>query len=170
MKRLVLLFAPILAVAQTPERYGTGLPATGSDKPAHTIFTNPGENASNSVNISFATPVGMKAYVQLTDGSDTILYESKGTLCNTFDSINSKLGDNTDVYERHVFDRHAVTITGLNPDSKHTYRIVTSGINGTQESEERFFKTALSVSQKYAFLTELPRYTSKKFQIIEKKM
>ena len=159
MKRLVLLFAPILVVAQTPERYGTGLPATGSDKPAHTIFTNPGENASNSVNISFATPVGMKAYVQLTDGSDTILYESKGTLCNTFDSINSKLGDNTDVYERHVFDRHAVTITGLNPDSKHTYRIVTSDINGTQESEEHFFKTAGNESWKAAVISDFHHYS-----------
>lgn len=148
-------------VAATPVRYGTGLPATGSDKPAHTIFTSPGEDCSTSMSVSWASPTGTKAAVMLvnTATADTTLIESTGTICTTFDSIYSKLGDNSDVYERHVFDRHVVHINDLTPDTRYTYRIVTGIAPDTTLSEPHYFKTAGAQAWKAAVIGDFHHYS-----------
>ena len=81
MKRFLTLLTPtgslmlfiLLAVsasaihAQNRPRYGTGLPATGSDKGAFTIYTNPAEDCSTAVNISWGSPVGSECKIKLTN-------------------------------------------------------------------------------------------------------
>lgn len=161
-----LLILPAVAVAfalaaTSPVRYGTGLPATGSEMPAHTIFTSPGEDCSTSMSVSWASPVGTKATLMLvnTATADTTWIPSVGTVCTTFDSIYSKLGDNTDVYERHVFDRHVVNITDLMSDTEYSYRIVTGDTPDTTQSEVRSFKTAGSPAWKAAVIGDFHHYS-----------
>lgn len=150
---------PIICSAQTPVRYGTGLTEEGSEKTFHTIFTNPGEDASTSMNVSFATPVGTGATVEVFADGDTLRFVSNGELCTTFDSINSKLGDNTDVYERHVFDKHSVTLFGLQPDTQYSYRIVGDSAGIKVESDVHHFRTAGAESWKAAVISDFHHYS-----------
>lgn len=156
---LTLLLSQSVTVLSQPVRYGTGLPATGSDKPAHTIFTNPGEDCSTMMGISWASPVGTKAAVELIGGEDTILIRSQGRVCSTFDSIPSKLGDNSDVFERHVFDKHSVTVTGLKPDTRYSYRIITGEGPETVQSEPRYFTTSGKENWKAAVIGDFHHYS-----------
>ena len=84
---IVALGAAFVMAATTPMRYGTGLQGTGSDEPAHTIFTNPGEDCSTSMSVSWATPVGKKSKLVLINkaSGDTSIILSKGVICTTFD-------------------------------------------------------------------------------------
>ncbi|MDE7155354.1 MAG: fibronectin type III domain-containing protein, partial [Muribaculaceae bacterium] len=118
---LLTLGAAFVVAATTPMRYGTGLKGTGSDEPAHTIFTNPGEDCSTSMSVSWATPVGKESKLVLINkaSGDTTTILSKGVIFTTFDSINSKLGDNRDGYERHIFDHHVVSLNDLTPDTRY---------------------------------------------------
>ncbi|MDE6301201.1 MAG: metallophosphoesterase [Muribaculaceae bacterium] len=109
--------------------------------------------------ISWASPVGTIAAVQLIEGTDTVMIASEGYLCTTFDSINSKLGDNSDVYERHVFDKHSVMLTGLKPDTKYSYKIVTGEGTDTEVSDPRFFRTAGADSWKAAVIGDFHHYS-----------
>ncbi len=156
----ICLFALMAAMSVTDAaaqraRYGTGLPATGSDAPVHTIYTNPGEDCATMMNVSMATPVGVVATIEVTDGVDTTYMESRGVLCTSFDSINSKLGDNTDVYERHVFEKHNVELKGLKPDTHYTYRVIADGYT----SQPRRFKTAGAPAWKAAVIGDFHHYS-----------
>lgn len=154
-----LAIGSLTAGARTPVRYGTGLPASGSDKAAHTIFTNPGEDCSTSMNISWASPAGAVAKVVYSNGTDSASVTSRGRLCNTFDSINSKLGDNTDVFERHVFDHHTVSLSGLKPDTRYSYRIITTVGDSTTTSDAYTFRTAGADSWKAAVIGDFHHYS-----------
>ncbi|MCH5221686.1 MAG: metallophosphoesterase family protein [Muribaculaceae bacterium] len=156
---LSLFIAASALNAETPVRYGTGLPATGSDKPVHTIFTNPGEDCTTEMNISFATPVGTTAYVMLSDGVDSTLIESKGVICTSFDSINSKLGDNADVYERHVFDKHYVGLVNLKADTKYSYQVGTGPLDNIVYGDTHEFRTAGAESWKAAIISDFHHYS-----------
>lgn len=156
---ILILLTPLLCAAGTTKRYGVGLPATGSDKVVHTIFTNPGEDASSSMNISFATPVGTKAVVEVTGAGKTRRYYSHGELCTTFDSISSKLYNGTNVYERHIFDKHVVNLTGLKPNTHYTYSVVADSAATTVYSETHSFKTAGSDSWKAAIIGDFHHYS-----------
>lgn len=166
MMSKTFLVIPAVAVAfalaaTTPVRYGTGLPATGSSQPAHTIFTSPGEDCETMMGVSWASPVGTKAALMLINNTtgDTTMIESVGTVCTTFDSIYSKLGDNTDVFERHVFDRHVVNISNLTPNTVYSYRVVTGSVPDTILSELRSFKTAGAEVWKAAVIGDFHHYS-----------
>lgn len=150
-----MLLASASFCQDTPLRYGTGITATGSTKPVHTIFTNPGEDCATEMNISFASRPGAEFTVVAYADGDTIRTLSRGVLCNTFDSINSKLADNTDVYERHVFDKHAVTLKGLKPDTEYAYRIVSQD----GESDTYRFRTAGAPAWKAAVISDFHHYS-----------
>lgn len=164
-------------------RYGQGLTEYGSDKPAHTIYTNPGEDCSTTMNISWATPPGTKWMIELTDETDggTFVYEYDETLldgaedseegepnqfpylyrCDTFNDIPSVLSDRTKVTEKHIFDKHGYELYDLEPDKLYSYRIVT--INDSTGEEEYSgtyrFRTAGADSWKAAVIGDFHHYS-----------
>lgn len=133
----------------------TELSAQGSPDQAYTIFTNPAEDCSTSMNISWASPPGTQCEIEVTDlnrnktyiydydngeeeivGVPSAVYEygdeandgaslKSPRLCRTFDNIPSKLADGKDVREQHVFDKHDYTLFDLTPNTKYRYRIIT---------------------------------------------
>lgn len=161
MKKFAIAVIAFSAVSfAAPQlRYGTGLTENGSADPVHTIFTCPAENCSTEMNISFATPVGINAVVQVFSGNDTLYFPSRSYLCTTFDSINSKLGDNTDVYERHVFDRHTAALFDLHPDSEYSYNVLAIVADSLWSSEVRHFKTAGKNEWKAAVISDFHHYS-----------
>ncbi|MDE5857672.1 MAG: fibronectin type III domain-containing protein [Muribaculaceae bacterium] len=158
---IVALGAAFVVAATTPMRYGTGLKGTGSDEPAHTIFTNPGEDCSTSMSVSWATPVGKESKLVLINkaSGDTTTILSKGVICTTFDSINSKLGDNSDVYERHIFDHHVVRLNDLTPDTRYEYYIQSDEPTGVVKSEPHYFITAGVPAWKAAVIGDFHHYS-----------
>ena len=143
---------------QTQKRYGYGLPATGSEKTIHTIYTNPGEDCSTMMNISFATPVGTDATVEVTGGGETLTFESTGKECRTFDNVKSKLTNGKDVIEKHVFDKHEVILKGLKPDTEYSYVILADSAGYTVESDEHTFCTAGAASWRAAVIGDFHHY------------
>lgn len=137
-----LLAIPALCLSNTPKRYGEGLTERGSGKTISTVFTNPGENSSTMMNISFSTPPHVHAGVEVEGGGKKMYFKSVGELCDTYDSIPSKLSNNHDVIERHYFDKHDVTLKGLKPDTDYKYRVVADSAGHKVYSEERYFRTA----------------------------
>ena len=173
MKKIALLGMLLLlactANTQTPsgsrQRYGHGLRHTGSDKTVHTIFTNPGEDASTMMNISFATPVGTEAVVEVTGGGEIQRFLSNSELCTTFDSIYSKLHDNTNVYERHVFDKHSATLMGLKPNTDYKYRIIADSAEYRIATDYHTFRTAGADSWKAGIVGDIHHYSPMWFRL-----
>lgn len=153
------LLLPSMCLAQTAKRYGVGLTETGSPKNVHTVFTGPGEDANTTMNVSFATPVGTEATVEVIGGGDTLLFVSNGELCTTFDSIYSKLADGANVYERHVFDKHAIVLDGLTPATDYEFRVLTDSAGVRVSSETHRFKTAGADSWKAAIIGDFHHYS-----------
>lgn len=185
------LLSAFLACGQTPGettpiRYGTGLTEYGSDKPAHTISTNPGPDCSTTMNISWSTPPGKRTKIELTDETDgsTYIYDYDETLmdwdednepepdgkkykfpfvykCETFNDIPSKLSDRTDVNEMHIFDKHGYELFDLDPDREYSYRIITIDDDTQEEeySDTYRFCTAGADSWKAAVIGDFHHYS-----------
>ena len=143
------------------------LPATGSTEPAHTIFTGPGEDAASSATVSWAVDTAVCLnYIEYTTVADSAWNSRQIALATerrrslTFDSINSKLANNEDVYERHVFDKCGATIEGLNPDTEYQYRIITAYKGEPlRYTDIRRFKTAGADSWKAAVIGDFHHYS-----------
>lgn len=152
MKRIIslLLLSTALLPAAARERYGTGLDSLGSREPAYTIFTAVGEDASHQASISWAgAPGAAGQFVRYTTADDTAFTHARtaapGTVvrCNVYDSVFSKLADNTDVYERHVFDKYGVTLSALQPSTDYIYTVSAPAADGSLwTSAPRRFRTA----------------------------
>lgn len=143
------------------------LPATGSPEPAHTIFTGPGEDASTSATVSWAVDTAVCLnYLEYTTLADTAWADKQIALTKerrrslTFDSINSKLANNEDVYERHIFDKCGAQINGLQPDTEYKYRIATASKGQpVRYTEPRRFKTAGADSWTAAVIGDFHHYS-----------
>ena len=143
------------------------LPATGSTEPAHTIFTGPGEDAASSATVSWAVDTAVCLnYIEYTTVADSAWNSRQIALATerrrslTFDSINSKLANNEDVYERHVFDKCGATIEGLKPDTEYQYRIITAYKGEPlRYTDIRRFKTAGADSWKAAVIGDFHHYS-----------
>lgn len=143
------------------------LPATGSTEPAHTIFTGPGEDAASSATVSWAVDTAVCLnYIEYTTVADSAWNSRQIALATerrrslSFDSINSKLANNEDVYERHVFDKCGATIEGLNPDTEYQYRIITAYKGEPlRYTDIRRFKTAGADSWKAAVIGDFHHYS-----------
>ena len=185
---LLVLFATFACGAQNSEgsdKYGRYLKETGSTKPAYAIFTNPAENCTTNMNVSWVTPPGKLWEIELTDVAtgETFIYDYDETLgegnaesrnssngkqykfpfsyrCETFNDIPSKLGDRTSVTEKHIFDKHGLELYDLEPDKEYTYRIVTfDHVDGKKEySDVHRFKTAGAKAWKAAVISDFHHY------------
>lgn len=156
-----VLAAACVAVgfAQTVDRpYG----ASGNcGDAAFAIFANPAQHNDTAVNISWGSLVSRPSFVEYgpADGGFVHRINSRGALCTTFDSIYSKLRDNSDVVERHVFDKHGVQIGGLTPDTRYRYRIGTDTGDSIWYSDTRFFKTGGADTFKVAVIGDFHHYS-----------
>lgn len=146
-------------VANTARKSGGTLTSTGSDRMVHTIFTNPGEDASTMMNISFATPPDVEATVVVDGGGEILTFPSRGELCLTYDSIYGRLRNNTNVLERHVFDKHDVVMSGLKPDTEYEYRVEVDSAGTTVKSDVRYFRTAGAPQWKAAVIGDFHHYS-----------
>lgn len=142
------------------------LPATGSSEPAHTIFTCPAQDPSTSMNVSWATDTNVvQTFIEYTTADDStwrykrIALPAETRRSLTFDSINSKLADNSDVYERHVFNKQGTTLTGLKPDSDYRYRVVTRRNGVRAATKDRKFHTAGADTWRAAVIGDFHHYS-----------
>lgn len=141
-------------------------PATGSAEPAHTIFTSPAEDPSTAMNVSWANDTAVfLSFIEYTTKNDTawqlarVVLPAETRRSAAFDSIHSKLADNSDVYERHVFTKQGATISGLSPDTEYIYHVVSRDAKGRHVSEPRSFKTAGAESWKAAVIGDFHHYS-----------
>ena len=180
------VFKPQFPLRKSSTRYGYGLKETGSEKSAYTIFTNPGQDCSTEMNISWATPPGKKWLIEVVDentkqkyiydydeeslsggeASDTVINGKKYKfpyqyLCDTYDNKKSKLSNGDVVYERHIFDKHGFELYDLEPNTEYRYRIITfNDSTGIKEySEPRYFITAGAPSWKAAIIGDFHHYS-----------
>ncbi len=165
-KNLFLAVLALSAFSPASASVRVSLPLTGSAEPAHTIFTSPSETPSTSMNVSWATdPSVYQTYIEYTVESDTawtgkrIVFPSETRLSVTFDSINSKLADNSDVYERHVFNKQGASLTGLKPDTRYVYRVVSRRDGRLVTTDSRSFKTAGANAWKAAVIGDYHHYS-----------
>lgn len=161
---LLIFFAVCIHIGTAQKRYGYGLNEFGSDKPAYAIFTNPGEDCSTMMNISWASPVGTRCVLEVTneDSNEKLKFPiSSAIKCEVFDSVYSRLYDNVDVYERHIFDKHGAGLVNLKPDTDYSYRILTYNDSTKQVdySEQHRFHTAGADSWKAAVIGDFHHYS-----------
>lgn len=169
---LFFLAAPFANAQDNVEkvRYGADLPATGSLDPAFTIYTNPAEDCSTGMNISWATPQGKMCFVEVTnenDNSRVIYTYNDPEVCRTFDNVYSKLTDGENVYEKHVFDKHGLKLWNLQPDTPYRYRIITRNEDTKQNeySDTYRFRTAGADSWKAAVIGDFHHYSPMWFRL-----
>lgn len=141
-------------------------PATGSAEPAHTIFTSPAEDPSTAMNVSWANDTAVfLSFIEYTTKNDTawrlvrVVLPAETRRSMAFDSIHSKLADNSDVYERHVFTKQGATINGLSPDTEYIYHVVSRDAKGRHVSDPRSFKTAGAETWKAAVIGDFHHYS-----------
>ena len=141
--------AAVTLTANGQVRYGTGLDSLGSREPAHTIFTAVGQDPSHEACISWAgVPGTLRQYVRYKPVENKSEYElvtpaASGVLCTVYDSVYSKLADNTDVWEQHVFNKYGVTLSQLTPATDYVYSVYVDYADGRSwKSEPRHFRTA----------------------------
>lgn len=166
MKKLLgVAFAmmAVASVAQQVARYGTGLGADGSEKAIHTVFVCPGEDCSRQMRVSWATaPHDSLCVVTVVGADGKVAGTVRSTYrpCLTFDSIYSKLGDNSDVYERHNLLHHEAVIDGLDASADYVCRVAlvdTAGRVGA--CDERLFRTAGNDTWKAAVIGDFHHYS-----------
>lgn len=157
----------------------------GSEKIINTVFTNPGEDCSTSMNISWVTPPGVRCEIEVTNEDDgfTYTYEEESLIgfdvdseatpeddqyefpyiyyCDTFNDIPSKLRDNTSVNEMHIFDKHGFELYDLEPNTEYSYRIVArnDSTNEKEYSDIYRFCTAGADSWKAAIIGDFHHYS-----------
>lgn len=161
MKKTVII---LLALTATIPCILSSAAQSATDKADfnYTVFTNPGENCSTAMNVSWVSPVGQKTAVMLSRGTDTVfLTPGQSEVCVTFDSIFSKLRDNTDVYERHVFNKNRLELTNLSPDTEYSYSIVSYGDGAVTEklTDDYSFRTAGPQAWKAAVIGDFHHYS-----------
>lgn len=118
------------------------------------------------MNVSWATDTMVfQTYIEYAAESDTawsrkrIVFPSETRLSTSFDSIHSKLADNSDVYERHTFKKQGATLTGLRPDTRYVYRVVSRRDGELVKTDRRSFKTAGADSWKAAVIGDYHHYS-----------
>ena len=127
-----------------------------------TIITCPGEDASNTMRISWAadgkgtklmyrpaTDAGWKKAVRLRPETEF--------RCVTFDSIYSKGADNSDIYEYPAITKCGATIKHLSPDTRYEY-VITDG-DDRWLSEVHSFVTAGKDSWTCCVISDFHSYT-----------
>ena len=110
------------------------------------IITNPGEDASTTINISFQTYFDVsECEVEYTVKTDEYWFKSKTikalgekNLC--FDGNSSKDSSGTNITENGKLYDYNVTLDNLDPDTEYMYKVI-----GSAESDVHYFKHIFSI-------------------------
>ena len=181
---LAIFFTVLFLQAQNStvgETCGYGQPGDGLGNTAFTIYTNPAQDCSTCMNISWATPPGVKCAIEVRDeetgeltlyeaydgsGPDLdsvpqIYYESHNYRSRAFKDIRTKNRLNESVREQPVFDKHGYELFDLHPDREYSYRIVTYNDSTGQEeySDRRSFITAGAKEWRAAVIGDFHHYS-----------
>lgn len=134
----------------------------GAYQGIYSVVTCPGEDASRSMNISWAADTTVRnSRVIFTERKDADWKHARivpavSHRCTAFDSIYSKTPDNKDFYERHVFTKCGATLGRLKRDTEYMYRI--KG-DGAPDSEVHYFRTAGAGSWSACVISDFHSYT-----------
>ena len=132
----------------------------GLSQQVSTIVTCPGEDASQSMRISWAAPShGYYVKYSPVDDSNSVSIVRPETefRCTTFDGINSKAVDSSDIVENVVMMKCGATLNGLKPDTGYKYVICNA--EGVVASEEHYFLTAGAKQWKCCIISDFHAYT-----------
>lgn len=136
---------------------GTKVHALSSD--AYTIITNPGENASYEMNISWHADLDKtNSYCLYTKKTDTtwanaIKVMGKYEVSDCFDGNYSK-NQSGDFYEQAKFLNYGVELTDLDSDTEYMYKVGQDVL-----SDVHYFKTAGDTSFSFAWISDFHAYT-----------
>ena len=125
------------------------------------IVTNPGEDCSHEMNISWHAQLGStNCYVTYTKKTDTAWANATtvyGTnaYCDRFDGIYSKTASGADFYESAIFLNYGAVLSGLTPDTEYMYQVCASpGACSTA----RYFKTAGASEFSFIWISDFHAY------------
>ena len=92
-------------------------------QPVSTVVTCPGEDASQSMRISWAAPA-TGYYVKYSavgnEGNTVTLRPETEFRCTTFAGVNSKAADGSDVVEQAVITKCGATLKNLQPNTRYS--------------------------------------------------
>lgn len=143
------------------------LTATGSEEASNTIFTNPAQDCSTCMDVSWITSPGKVCKIEVMNeaNAQTYIYDLKEDeidySCDTFDGRPSRLANGANVVEQHHIDKHGYRLYNLKPDTDYSYRIITyDDKTGKKEySETHHFHTAGAPHWKAAVLGDFHHYS-----------
>lgn len=141
--------------------FALSIVCVGKAQEVYSIITCAGEDASKSINISWASETE-GTYVLFTQKSDKswekakIVKPEQEFLCTTFDSIYSKLPDGSNTYERVKFHKCGAVLNGLKKDTEYKYYICR---DGKQLSTQHNFKTAGAKNWSCCVISDFHAYT-----------
>lgn len=129
-------------------------------QPVSTVVTCPGENASQSMRISWAAP-SKGYYLKYSPvdgvGDAVVLRPETEFRCTTFDGVNSKAPDGTDMVEHVVFVKCGATLKNLKPDTQYKYVIYDP--EGNEACHEHRFLTAGAPEWQCCVISDFHAYT-----------
>lgn len=132
----------------------------GLSQQVSSIVTCPGEDASQSMRISWSAPShGYYVKYSPVDDSNSVSIVRPETefRCTTFDGINSKAADSSDIVENVMMMKCGATLNGLKPDTGYKYVICNA--EGVVVSEEHYFLTAGAKQWKCCIISDFHAYT-----------
>lgn len=132
--------------------------ALAAQPDAYTIITNPGEDASKEMHISWHSDMGVEGcFVEYTKKAD-INWENaekvmgKYEISTTWDGIDTRIGTNRFTQDIKLH-KYGAVLKNLEPNTDYMYRI---GLNTL--SETRYFKTAGANEFSFAWISDYHHY------------
>lgn len=125
---------------------------------AYTIITNPGEDASSTIRISWHTDLGVDgSFVEYTKRTDTNWENAKKIIgeyvvSTTWDGIDTRVGA-TRFTQEIKLHKYGATLQNLEANTDYMYRV---GLNAM--SETRYFKTAGAKEFSFAWISDYHHY------------
>lgn len=180
LKYLFSLLPLIGAISVKAQYEGTGIDYnSSSNKQAFAVFTNPGEDCSTSMNISWATIPSTWSIIELTDETTgkTFIYDYDPELfgrkeepganinwspsyfpeiyrCETFNNIPTYYKGGKRTTQNLIFNKYGLTLFDLIPDHEYSYHIISVNDQTQQQeiSDDYTFHTAGASSWKAAVI------------------
>lgn len=137
------------------------LPVSVSAQTVYSIVTNPAEDTSSAMRISWASDVpGTYVMVRPVDGRNTSpwnVHPEKEETCTAYDGNPSRMADGTNYNESAVFLKCGATLTSLKKDTEYIYNICSS--DGRRISEDHRFKTSGARKWSCTVISDFHSYT-----------
>ncbi|MGN0213349.1 MAG: metallophosphoesterase [Muribaculaceae bacterium] len=133
---------------------------TAAAQQVSTVVTCPGEDASQSMRISWAAPSSgyYLKYSPVDVAGEAIAIRPETEFrCTTFDNVNSKAADGTDMVEHVVMTKCGATLKNLKPNTRYRYVIYDPA--GNEACPEHHFLTAGATEWQCCVISDFHAYT-----------